>query len=245
MPLPLVDVFSSPYQKWTTRRATLEETEEIYNRTGSIADAMHVNDQLIAEIKSPFEAAKYIAKEGADNGLGNFIDDALDRSGNFSCWRKAMPSQTPSILSDYQRKYPNCDFTEVSKKINEIGSSLSPGQHLFHGGVWPGGDTLTTDRPLSASFCPQVALRNAEHRGKAYEAGEIDLFVLRVVATRSRVFAYRRKGTSLGHEKEVLFAEGAVLTLRDSCLARSDYCLRTTNGPEKHVPINVLNIDVS
>lgn len=245
MPLPLVDTFSSPYQKWTTRRATSEEAEEIYKRTGNIVGAMNVNDQLIAEIKNPFEAAKYIANEGADNGLENFIDRALDGSGNFSSWRKAMPPQTPAILSDYQRNYPNCDFTEVSKKIDEIGSTLSAGQYLFHGGVWPNAQQFTTNRPLSASFSPQVALRNAEHKGKAYEAGKIDLFVLRVATSRSKVFAYRRKGTSFGHEKEILFAQGAVLTLRDRCLIKSNHCLRTMNGPAKQVSINVLSIDVS
>lgn len=96
-----------------------------------------------------------------------------------------------------------------------------------------GGDRLTTERPLSSSFCPQVALRNADHKGKGYDAGRIDLLVLRATNPRTNVFAYKRKGTNLGHGNEVLFAARANLTLTSSELVSVDYTAGKYGLPNK------------
>lgn len=243
MNLPLVNPFAVPYESWKTRMATQEEMIDACERTGQFIQ--FVNDELLAKIMTPFEAAKYIASVGADNGLGNHINLALDNDKNFACWRKTMPSKTPSELSYYQKKYPNYDFDRVNIEINMNGAILPEGQFLFHGGIWPNVEDVVTDRPLSTTFCPQVALRNAEHKGKAYEENQIDLIVLRVQNPRSKAFVYRRKGTNLGHENEVLFATGAKLRLRSKTLIRSDYLVVKWQHPDKHVPIYVLEVDIS
>ena len=175
MSLPLVNTFVPPYEKWKTRRQTYEEMLVSGN------PLMDIRVRLEATVANAHDAATYIGRVGADNGLGNAINRALDNSVAYKHWRQAMPSKTPEALSRYQKSYPHCDLAQVSAEIERIGQVLSEGQCLFHAGLWPGGDRLTTNRPLSTSFCPQVALRNADHKGKGYDAGRIDLFVLRAI----------------------------------------------------------------
>lgn len=126
MNLPLVDTFSPPYEAWETRNATLEEMLAAGN------PHLPVKVRLKATISNANEAANYMAAVIADNGLGNFIDDALDRSAAYKSWRQAMPSKTPDELSRYQKLYPHCDFKQVSAEIEAVGGVLSEGQCLFH-----------------------------------------------------------------------------------------------------------------
>jgi len=171
--LPLVNTFSPPCEILETIEPTFDEmlSEENFHR--------RIQTRLEACISNAYDAATYIAKVGADNRLGDFINYALDNSDAYKSWRKAMPSKTPDELSRYKKCYPHCNFEQVSVEIEMAGHVLSEGQYLFHAGLWPtSGNHFLTNRPLSSSFCPQVALRNADHKGKGYDAGQIDLFVL-------------------------------------------------------------------
>ncbi len=156
-----------------------------------------------------------------------------------------MPSRTPAEISCYQKDYQKCDLSAVSSAIDQSGSLLSREQYLFHGGLWPGGKSFITSRPLSTSLCPQVALRNAEHKGKAYDAGRLDLLVLRVVDPATKAFVFKRKGTNLGHECEVLLASNACLTLTNQTQIRDDYMAAKFDCPIKKIPVYVLDVDVS
>lgn len=239
MSLPLVNTFSPPYEKWETRHPTVEEMLAASNFH------MRVKVRLEATVANAYDAAVYMGRVGADNGLGDFINAALDDSPAHKQWRQAMPSKTPDALARYQKSYPNCDFAKVSAEINEIAQVLSEGQCLFHAGLWPDCATLVTDRPLSTSFCPQVALRNADHRSKAYDAGRIDLFVLKVTSPKTNIFAYKRNGTNLGHENEVLFAEGANLKLVSSEVVNTDYLAAKPGFPDKRISVRVITVNVS
>ena len=241
--MPLVDPFIQPYEAWTKRTANIEEMMEIQKRTGKMS--YHVNDQFIARVTTGLEAGIHMGRMGVDNGLANHINDALDSDRSYAAWRREMPSATPPGLKNYKSSYPAHDATLVNGEINAHGAFLSPGQVLFHAGVWPGANPVVTDRPLSTSFCPQVALRNAEHKGKAYDANRIDLFVLRVAASVTKAFAYKRKGLGLGHENEVLFAAGATLSMNSPVLVRPDHVVGKAYCSPKRVPLYVLEVELS
>lgn len=245
MNLPLIDVFSTTYEAWRTRQPTHDEMLQHLRDTGSILHS--VNETLIAQVTNSLDAANYICTVGADNGLGNFINTALDGSPQFKVWKSAMPSKTPTALSAYQKKFPSYDPSGVDFEINQINHCLSEGQALFHGGIWPGGISTQymTTLPFSTSFCPQVALRNAEHRGKAFNSNRIDLLVLRATSPKTSVFSFKRSGTNLGHENEVLFASGACLTLRSTRLIRNDYLVGSIQMTSKRIEIYVVEVDVS
>ncbi|MEL5373823.1 hypothetical protein ABK864_03595 [Serratia marcescens] len=249
MSLPIVNVFSEPYEVWEERRATSDEMLEHY-RVHNVFNS-NVRTRKIASISTHVDAASYMANRGADNGLENFIDRFLDNSLDYKSFRNQMPTRTPPALFVYQQKYPNYSMTDVDNAINEIKQTLSDGQYLFHGGLWPdlNSNSLELKSPFSTSFCPQVALRNAEWRGQAYDAGQIDLFVLRAVNPQSNVFAFPRKGTKMGNEKEVLFASGAKLILRNRMLIKKNYSVAKSDGEygclSKDVPIFVIQVDIS
>lgn len=241
MTLPLVDTFFHPLKLYKERAATLEEMLE--------AKAIHlrIQTELEADITNAYEAATHMAKVGAEPRLGDYINTALDSSAAYRAWKQAMPSKTPPQLSRYQKSYPHCDIEEVSAEIQMFGHTLSEGQCLFHGGLWPTADSLLlkTNRPLSTSFCPQVALRNAEQGGKAYDAERIDLFVLKAASPKTKVFTYKRKNTNLGHENEVVFAAGAVLVQKSAVTIRTNYQVGKFGFPDKQIVIRVLEVDIS
>ncbi|HIE3987221.1 hypothetical protein PTR15_08500 [Serratia nevei] len=249
MSLPIVNAFSEPYEVWEERQATADEMLEHF-RIHNVFNST-VRTRKIASIATHVDAALHMAKCGADNRMENFIDQFLDNSPEYKSFRAKMPSKTPSILFDYQQKYPNYSKADVDNAINEIGQTLSKGQCLFHGGLWPDEHTEVVDLtlPFSTSFCPQVALRNAEWRGKAYDAKQIDLFVLQAVNPQTNVFAFPKKGTTMGNEKEVLFASGAKLTFRNRMLVKKDYNVAKSDGGSgclyRDVPIYVIQVDIS
>lgn len=217
-----------------------------FQKTGVMLSS--VNDRLEERITNAFEAAKYSCTVGgADNRLEDFINSTLDSDASYKTWKARMPSKTPVALSKYQSQFPNFSPSKVDIEINNIGASLCEGQILFHGGLWPTANPnqFITDRPLSTSFCPQIALRNAEHRGKAYDANQIDLLVLRASTPKTNVFSFRRAGTRLGHENEVLFASGAILTLISRDLVRSDYPAAKDSAPEKQIKVYILTVDIT
>ncbi len=115
------------------------------------------------------------------------------------------------------------------------------------GGAWPSDSTgeLVTNRPLSTTFCPQIALRNAEWKGKAHKQGRLDLFVLRVTEPRTKAFVFKRAGTNLGHENEILFATGAKLKKRSETMIHNQYMVGHGSDAKKEVPVYVLEVDIS
>lgn len=238
MNLPVVDTFTPTYETWETRAPTLEEMLANGN-TGRI------KVKMTADISDAVAAARYIAEVAEDNRFGDYIQDSLSKNAAYKAWQIAMPKKTPTEISLYQKSYRSSDFAAVSIEIEQNGSFLSQGQYLFHGGLWPGGSNLVTTRPLSTSLCPQVALRNAEWSAKAYDAGRLDLWVLRVARPKSKAFVFKRKGTKLGHESEVLLASSACLALKKQVLIRTDYPASKCDCPDKDIPVYVLEIELS
>jgi hypothetical protein len=238
MTLPLLDTFNPPYEVWKTRPATPEEM--IANRS-----MREIKVSLDATIADAIEAAKHIANVREDNCLGNHIQCHLDRSNIYKVWQAAMPPRTPTKIAGYQKDYKNCELARVSVELNKFGKTLEIGQHLFHGGLWTNGDSFITNRPLSTSLCPQVALRNAEWMGKAYNANRLDLFVLRITKPTIKAFSFKRKGTSNGHESEVLIASSVSLVRTNEIRVRNDYPSAHHELPPKEIPIFVLEVEVS
>lgn len=246
--LPLVNTFEIPCELWETRNQTYEEMIE----SGDLHKIVKV--RLEAKIENHLDAAKYILIKEVDRRLECFIKDSLNSSPDYRKMRREMPSQTPLSLSNYQRKFQSNTFEQVSADIKTYGKILSDGQYLFHGGLWPVtalGGCFVTDRPFSSSFCPQIAIRNAEWGGKAYDAGELNLFVLRATNPRTKTFCFRLNGTDKGHEAEVLFAAGAILTLRNKTLIKNNGVAYKTcsqyigNVIKKEIPFYLLEVDIT
>ncbi|MBS1003184.1 hypothetical protein [Acetobacter thailandicus] len=245
----VVNVFDTPYEVWSKRDATTEEALDRVNNKGlSAIEALQVNDKLIEVVSTHVEAATRILCQRTDNGLKGHIDRALDESPDYLTLRESMPQDKPEALSSYQGKFSECDWPLADVAIQTHGVEMAQGQYLFHGGHWASNSaSITTSRPFSTSFCPQVALRNAEWNGKAYDAGRVDLMVVRVTGTTNKAFAYSREGNH-GNEKEVVFASGAQLTrVQETFIANIPV---SKMGPdslliEKCVPAYVVVVDLN
>lgn len=234
MTISIVDIFSTPYSVNTSKNNASEQTGD-----GCLT------------IKNCLDAAKYIAEREVDNRLDDFINAELDRNHNFVAWKKHMPSRTPRIMSRYQQEYQcynNYNMHYVDNVINSCGIYLPIGQQLFHGGQWWGkGEEVVTKRPLSLTFSPQVAMRNAEHLGKAYDAGWIDIFVVTIKRSDIKAFVFKRHGTNFGHENEILLSSNITLRLvtkMSGSIEKIFYKSDQEGTNEKTGPIYILQVDI-
>lgn len=234
----LIDVFNPPFEVWTRRKLSIMEASEHFASTGYMST--HIKDKLINRVRSAREAGHRLAMMISDSEMESFIDEALENSPEYNALRKLMPEITPPGLHDYQARYANHDREAVDSEIEAFGALLEEGQYLFHGGHWSEGEkTLTTVRPLSTSFCPQIARRNAEWSGKAYDAGRLDITLLKVTSPKTKVFLFGPDGEH-GHEKEVLFASGAKL----ECISEKQFMSTTAYKAGKNSSIMLKEIPI-
>lgn len=246
--MTIVNVFEQPYEVWETRDPTPKERLEYLTNCGTMLYS--VNTKLVDTIADHFSAAEYILKYEADNGLEFRIDAYLHDSKEFNDLLNAMPKDLPRSVYDYKHGYADCQLDAVTSDIEKYGVNLSEKQYLFHGGflACKPGDHFVLNRPLSTSFCPQVALRNAEWKGKAYEAGEVHLLVLNVVTSKTKAFVFALDG-ELGNEKEVLFSSGLELIVRSKTLVRNNYSVskigERCRRMEKSVDAFVIAADIT
>lgn len=238
--------YNNPYEIWSYRAATESEMLDYFQKHKRFQN--QIKDSLIEKVNSPLEAAIYISKRRADNGLENHIDNFLEKSNEFKNWRNHMPSPTPKCFTNYQQAYPLSEekLEEVNRCIWQIPNFTLPiGQILFHGGKWlEYGNKMLLERPLSTTFCPQVALRECEWNGKAYDNGEIGLWVITIKSNKIPAFIYRIKGTKMGNEKEVLLPKGIYLEIKNKSpimMARVSKMNYTTQY-EKDVPVYIYEI---
>lgn len=181
------------------------------------------------------------------NKINGHVRSHISNSKEFNSWRNYMPSSTPKPLLDYKHEYPLDDYTLVSQCLEEKGIAIPKGQKLFHCGEWPSCTShLTLSRPFSTTFCPNVALLNCRHNGKAYRAGRVDLFVLTVESCKAKAFVYDVMQGDLAHELEVLFTSGLTLTHNHCQKVENSFEVATVdddhNTLRKNVPVYVRDI---
>ncbi|MCL9674577.1 hypothetical protein [Citrobacter sp. MNAZ 1397] len=216
MNIKSINPFGVPHDIWKTREPTNEESLEMIKQ-GIWKPCVSINIQIDKTICHPMDAAEFLAANQHESRLDRFVAKFLDTSDEYSKWLSLMPSFVPIELLDYQDSYPPNDFNIIDQAVKTYGILLPDGQFLFHGGLWPSdkhgnpSSTFVTDRVLSTSFCPKVALNNGEWRGKAWDANRLDLIVIKTNATKTKAFVYDKELAGHGHELEVLFAKGATL----------------------------------
>lgn len=225
MKLPRIDLFKTPYSNtYNGRNVKIEDT---------------------------FTIAEYVALNAAqDNGLSFHINDMIRQHPS---WLQHMVHPTPPELARYQLSFESCNSDAVSHLIRSYEHILTDEQCLFHGGFWSinfqEGASFTTTRPLSTTLCPNIALGELMHSGKAFKNGRFDIFALTVRTPQTNVYVYDFDDADKGHEKEVLFAAGARLTLM-----RYKYVGELTAGycppgeavvSEKVLPVYIFDVEIS
>ena len=207
------------------------------------------NQNKVVVVHNTKEATHYMAIVHADNGLEHHINEQLRKDSDFKEWRKAVPSRTPLSLSKYQNGY-TMDSYELQKDILEFGISLPIGQKLVHGGLWwTSKNTCVLDRPLSTTFNPQVALREADRHPICFDNGRIDLFLLTIRSEGVKAFPYSITKGKHANEDEVVIQAGVKLVLKGIHCDSNDYILgKSIPGidfvRQNNCKVNVLDVDV-
>lgn len=158
-----------------------------------------------------------------------------------------MPEVTPQNIRDYQQIYnENDNYEDVSRTINDAEIFLPDEQYVFHGGALNfDKKRLVTTRPLSTTLCPQVAIREAEHKYKAYHSGKIEISVIKVKSTTTKAFVFDPNLADGGHEKEVLFSSGATLTLTHRFPVTKYYDTIDPDGRRINLPSFIVMAELS
>lgn len=246
--LPLVNPFDTAYEKWIYRKATLEEVLGSNDKVSLLNRG--IKDRLECTVSNILDCAMVMVQSGygCDNELECQIDNNLSQNASFKFWLGAMPSKIPKYILEYKNSYRTHNPLFVDKEINNLGFKLSTGQMLVHAGAWNNEDNFIISRPLSTSLSPQVAILNAIHGGKAYNMGKIDVLLLEVVNPNTNVFVFKTKNLSLGHEKEILFASGARISLKNKvCVGQMRVIKFDENSREidKIIPVNLIHAYIS
>lgn len=182
-------------------------------------------------INNAIDFARYSAvKRGACGYLDDYIVAALESYGGQNCaWLTNMPenSRVPQILR-YQTHQDN--VPEMMAELQNLQTTLSPGQILFHGGHWKWdlhpGVVVSQDVPLSTSLTAVTAVCHSSNSGQQHER-PFYLWVIRVGETfKAPVYFYNYyKGEQQHkHEFEVLIAPGSCMRVEHFELVQ-DYCL--------------------
>ncbi|MGH0214362.1 hypothetical protein NKY66_10650 [Sinorhizobium meliloti] len=196
-------------------------------------------------INTALEAANHTAEHGPDNGLGNYVCNVLDASADYKAWVNAMPTQKPKAIATYQTNFDKRNDADVNSAIVSYGETLSIDQILFHGGHWTGGTgSLVTSRPLSTTFNPVVAFMSALWKAKAYDAGRLDLIVLKTTTATTKAFVFNSRG-KLSHEREVLLPANITLTFVNQTCLRTDLNVTKVDHSDKEIPVYVVEVEVS
>lgn len=242
MNLPVINLFDPPIKIYEDCILALEDVIKL----GSFSP---FSQKLKYCINNAYDAAHFAANEYDNNALSNEIENKLQMSSIYAEWVSGMSHKITSELKKYQKSMKKCDMQIVSRDIEKIGKLLGEGQYLFHGGKWPSDkDKYITEIPLSTSLSPIVARQNALFKGKAYDNEIIDLFVLKVVNPKTKVFVYDSNPRKLGRsfvEYEVLFKEGAKLEVVSKEIINENFLVGKYGYKEKSIPFRMLGVNIS
>lgn len=196
-------------------------------------------------ISTALEAACHIAVHYPDNGLGKHVCHALKASADYKAWIGAMPRKKPKAIATYQSNYDKREDAAVDSDILTYGKTLDVGQMLFHGGHWTGKTgTTVISRPLSTTFDPNVAFVSALWKAKAYDAGRLDLIVLKTTTSTTKAYVFNNRG-NLSHEREILLPANTTLKFISETCLQTEFNVTKAGCSDKTIPIYVVEVEVS
>ncbi|WP_355582728.1 hypothetical protein [Xanthomonas cannabis] len=241
-PEQLVDLFERPFQPTQTRDATDSE------RAANLAAGQHISSALTMEvpygqeIQNSVDAARWAATHHASNALCDHLADKLPTSLGYKRLRSSMPKTTPVPIRNYRQRGASSRTDGFLDAVANNATALALGQVLFHGGAWePGATPTQLQFPLSTSFCPEMALRNAAWGGKAWASGYVNLLHIRVSSHDVRGFVCSLRSTK-GHENEVILAQGTLLTAM-AAEEISPIYVGSMDGSSKMVPVRLVFVE--
>lgn len=249
MKMNKIDPFSPQIDLWMERDPNEEECNEMIQH-GTWKPFIRIKIKKEKTINNPFEAALFLLENQSEARLDRHVIRYLDRSKEYLNWLSFMPKSLPKELIDYQCSYPPEDLNAVDHMVNQYGVVIPNGQTLFHGGLWPRDKdgscypSFETDRVLSTSFCPKVALSNGMWKGKAWNDGRLDLMLIEVGSSKTKAFIYDKDTSEHGNEMEVLFGKGATLNFISETKSRTSLLSYKYDNKPKEISSSVIRAEL-
>ena len=170
-------------------------------------------------IDNPLQHAIYALDNFHSNIVSGMMERYLKQSSSYKDALGLMPNlSSVRGLWNYRNRHGAHSQDDVINELSAFGLTLSPGQVVFHGGIYPrdnGTDEplveFATDRPLSSSLCAQVAAVHSLY----HDPKEIWIITANESPTTKAFFFSNSRRQNLGHEVEVLIAPGAKITLKN------------------------------
>lgn len=98
----LIHVFAQPYEVWTRRRNSQQETLDlVLNHGVHPSQALEVKEKRIAVVATAVAAAARMLEARVNNGLERNVNAALDSSAEYQVLQGFMPLDEPPALSAY------------------------------------------------------------------------------------------------------------------------------------------------
>lgn len=240
-PAHLVDLFQLPFQPTKLRAATHEECTTQLAAGKHISNATSVEIPHGQEIRNSEDAVMWAAAHHSSNALCDHLSAMRATNPGYKLLRSFMPTRTPTPIRRYQQEGAPRRTTGFYDAVANFATPLAPGQVLFHGGAWmPNAARTQLQFPLSTSFCPAMALRNAAWNGKAWHSGYVNLLHIRVSSTNVRGFVCGPRSEK-AYELEVILAQETLLMALDATEIGT-ICVGSTFGDSKKIPVYLVHV---
>ncbi|WP_170907948.1 MULTISPECIES: hypothetical protein [Vibrio] len=154
-----------------------------------------------------------IANYSCSGVVHDFHSKILD-SRAFAEIKRLTPYLKDISSTNLYRNIPQkAELHSVDAEIRDFGSLLPSGQTLFHGGSLPLNRPLVTNRPLSTTYCPQVALWHADNDRLPDRNPTPVVWVLTVgQACSKKAIVFKKGGSNMANEFEVLIESGVIVS---------------------------------
>ncbi|NBF13250.1 hypothetical protein [Pseudomonas sp. Fl4BN1] len=151
------------------------------------------------------------------SGVVNEFRRQLKEHASLRQAKSAMPYLKDSVpLKRYQRGSSTVCLATLNDEVRRLGKPLAAGQVLFHGGSCHPREvaSFTTSKPLSTSFCPQIAAWHAYHDLNPAPNPIPAIWILNAPYGNRKAVIYRKGAPGMENEQEVLIESGSTITPR-------------------------------
>ncbi|EIP0122539.1 DUF4885 domain-containing protein [Vibrio sp. B513a] len=151
-------------------------------------------------------------KNYSRSGIVFRFREALPKSSSFQKIKQLTPKlkDVPEV-NKYRNTPENASLSDVDSEVFEYGFPVESGQVLYHGGSQEISSKLITTRPLSTTYCPEVALWHADndYRSKGKDNPKPVVWILEIApCCNKKAVVFRKGGSNMENEYEVLFGSG-------------------------------------
>jgi hypothetical protein len=182
-----------------------EQAEKFGLPTRSLKPEVRINNHL--------EFLLHTISNYSNSGAVNSFRCNLLSSSEFAEIKRLTPylKDIPSI-NQYRNIQQRANLQNVDVEIKGFGSVLPAGQTIFHGGSLSINKPFITSKPLSLTYCPEIALWHADNDLLPERNPNPVVWILKVDHDfDKKAVIFKKGGSNMANEFEVLIESGVTI----------------------------------